>query len=204
MSLNLRGGLLVAGIALTALLSSPVSATTMTFAGANPAGSGASLLGGSYSEAGFTVKDPGPNGFAAWGTTNSYYAGAGIYGNTGNDTITLTKNDSAAFTINSIDLSELYLRFGGCTVVFTGVKTDLTTVTDTFNVNSFGFKTFVFTPNFDNLTSVSWGQTSAYHQFSNIQLNGAAATPEPGSIAMLATGAMSGAGMLLRRRRARK
>jgi len=125
----------------------------------------------------------------------------------------MTRDDSSAFTLNSVDLAFGPFEHGG-------LLTDTTTVTGFFagggSISSqftvgYGFQTFNFGPAWTNLASVTFGaletnrtldiftDNSQYLGLDNITYDGAA-VPEPGVWAMMLLG-FGGMGALLRRSR---
>jgi PEP-CTERM motif len=132
--------------------------------------------------------------------------------------ITLVRDDGAAFDLVSIDLArEFRLNTPDVgqaypQVTFTGT-TGGGTVTQTFTADQvdFYFRTFAFSSAFTNLLSVSWVQppftsgtpsnpAPGLHQFDNLVLS--TTVPEPSSL-MLMGSAVAIAGLSAHRRRAR-
>lgn len=129
------------------------------------------------------------------GTLSDNFAGStALYENAYNGVI-LKRDDQAAFTFNSIDISEwIPTNPLGGTISFTGEKSDGTYVSQdvTFD-GTFGFETFQFT-GFDDVVEVSWTQIEPSYQFDNIVLNASSssAVPEPATIATWLAGGLLG------------
>ena len=143
----------------------------------------------SYSEAGYTFTGS-TNNFATWGTDSTNYAGsAGLFNNTGDGITTLAADDGSLFSLNSMDLSEVYNQssYTSTDVIFTALFSDGTTAIYTATLDlAFGYETFDFGGLFTNIKSVSWTQTYNYHQFDNLVIN--SAVPEPASILLMLIG----------------
>lgn len=145
---------------------------------------GLTAEGASYSEDGFTLVTNNLNGsnFRSVNAldTPRYQGSVSFFDNNTNGVTTLTKDDSSAFDLRSIDLDQLNVT-GGAPVNFTGTKADSFIVTQEFTLDSTrGFQTFNFR-GFNNLSSLSWIQQSPFHHFDNITLSASnnVTTPEP-------------------------
>lgn len=158
-------------------------------------------VGNVYTEDGFTLTNLTSGfGFSTYGTVNAFFSGSTALMNDNDAGLTaLTRADGGAFTLSSIDLSTMYpgLTEDGVDVTFTGVKADLSTVSQTFHVVDGAAATFSFLSGFSNLVSLSWTNDAMYHQFDNISV---AAVPEPESVALMLAG-LGMVGMMVRRRR---
>ena len=176
----------------------------------NPANPGFTSQGSSVTQNGFTVTDTSNIGGLASVTQNpqglNYTGSIALFnGAQGNSITTLTQNNGNPFTLNSIDIANLFAApTTGSGVVFTGNIQGGGTVTQSFShgpTNS--LDTVTFGAGFTNLTSVIFSPTTARFQFDNVVLNGrpvTPATPEPGSIALFTGFAVSG-GVFLKRRK---
>ena len=166
--------------------------------------------GYSVTQDGFTVTDtfqgrglwsvapPNSNtGFNYTGSTAMYESPTGGY-------VTLTQNDGGAFTLISMDTANLgpqRLVQGGVNIVFTGDRQDGAVVTQSYQHGSNdALETVVFGSDFTDLVSVTFDQEFPGGQFDNIRVT---SVPEPGSIALFCGLGATGAGFLVRRRRAR-
>lgn len=145
----------------------------------------------SYSEDGFdfTSGTAGSTTFAAWGTTDINFAGStALFNNFINETTSLTAAGGGAFSLDSIDLSEVYNQssYNATSVVFDAVLAGGGSASFTADLDlSFGFETFNFGGLFSNVVSVSWNQTPDFHQFDNLNIN---TVPEPSLFALLSLG----------------
>lgn len=128
-----------------------------------------------YNEAGYQLHS---SAFAAWGMYNQNAAGtAALFTMFENDMTTFSAVDGSAFTLQSMDLSEAFRNGAAAPVTFVGHRADGSTVTNSVMLDgNFGFETFTFS-GFDNLSSVTWYQNEAYHQFDNINVVASGVTP---------------------------
>jgi hypothetical protein len=197
------------GIALAITSASlPAHAVTIAFDSLATTSNTFVAVGASYSEQGFTVTDnsgfaPPNYGLATWGSSAVSYTGSQSLFNNGIDQeTTLTKDGGGTFSLNSIDLSELFNPSSAVTVNFTGFLFGGGTVTQSFTTDGvFGAQTFVFNTSFGNVTSVSWFQSAPFHQFDNIVVD-AASVPEPSPLpGLLGLGTISGAALIRRSRK---
>ena len=138
-----------------------------------------------FVEGGYQVQS---SAFAAWGMYNQNAAGtAALFSMFENDTTRFSAVNGGTFDLQSIDLSEAFRSGGYVPVTFVGHRADGSTVVDSLELDgTFGFETHTF-QNFTDLTSVTWQQDEAFHQFDNISVvasHGAQAIPIPGAALM--------------------
>lgn len=179
-------------------------AVTIDFEPLSVPGAGLTPIGSNYSEDGFSVsQDPSePYKLTSINSGDFRFNGsASLFNNTVNGIITLSKNDGNLFNLSSIDLDWLN-GFGQVVVDFAAVKSDLSNVFQSFNLDlSNGFETFSFGNSFNDIRSVSWQQTAPFHQFDNIVIaNANPGQPVPEPITILGTLAAGGIGAALRRK----
>jgi hypothetical protein len=167
-------------------------------------------VGGVYSVDGFTFTAVVPSyagntpHFNTIGTLSTSFDGStSLYNGDGNSKTVLTRSDGGRFHIFSIDLAELPnfdgttgdpIDFGSFALTFYGTKFDGSVVEATAKIGPFPeLTTFNFSSEFTNLLSLEWkqgggGEFDLTHQFDNLRLND---VPEPGTLLLLATGALS-------------
>lgn len=195
----MRRSLLAAVLVSTVALAGPAaSQITLDFNGiANP--DPVNNFGTTYSEDGYTFTGPqlstlGP-GYSA------YHGSPAIFSNAVGGVIRLVR-DGGAFDLFSVMIANLNYPTGNIDVVFTGFRTDNTTVTQRFTANDqTGFRTFTLSNDFTDLQAVEFAQNSPYEQYDNFIASGSTVTPEPISMALLGTGLAGIAGVAKRRRR---
>lgn len=175
-----------------------------------------------YVEDGFTITNLGlssPPGSEFWvaGSNDPRFSGSTAMSNQigGPFGVTALKAvDGSSFSLFGINLAALNTHGYGLgseftaplVVTFTGVLAGGGSTTQSFTVDyaTFAQQTFLFDLSFDGLSAVSWDNFAPYHQFDNIQINGASAipdrpnVPEPGTLALLAI-ALAGLGYSRRR-----
>jgi hypothetical protein len=208
------------GLSCLLLLGAGVSANaqvTLNFENySNPnSGAGYNNIGSTVSQNGFTITDTGPitgnqHSISPDGALMGYnYTGSvAIFNGSTNGSDTLMQDNSHPFQVNSIDIANNQTqasRPGGVTVTFTGQVDGGGTVTKSFtHAANDSLTTVAFDSSFANLDSFTINQTSPYNQFDNVVINrptGPAATPEPGSVAMLVGMGITGVGFAARRKR---
>lgn len=160
-----------------------------------------------YSEDGFifTSSVSASNALTFWGTSNSGWTGSpALFSNYTFETAKLAATDGLAFTLDSIDVSELFPNQGASAlnVVLRGLHADGTTTTTTLAMDGvFGMQTFVLGNAMSNVVSISWQTLTAVAQFDNLVLQ-RVSVPEPSSLALLGLG-MAGLALVRSRRRVR-
>ena len=130
-------------------------------------------IGTSYVEDGFELVEDGRSQFNFWRTNAPEYPGSvAIQIGSGGDTASLTQVNGGLFTLSSIDLATLYST-QPVSVTFNGLKSDSSTVTQSFTTSALRatLENFTFSPDFTNLVSVTWTQDVPYHQFDNINVS---------------------------------
>lgn len=178
---------LIAGVLLAFAGMSAANAGTITFDSLEQAGNSFQYMP-TYTELGFLLDAHGSFGSAQQQNTAWYAGSASLFNDHDDALITLTKVGGGTFTLNGISLARLSTIYGpDATVSFTGNVHGGGTVLQSFTVNAaLAFSDFSFS-GFGNLDSVSWTQTSPYHQFDNIVVD-ASAVPEPTTLALLGLG----------------
>lgn len=143
-----------------------------------------------FVEAGFQFDNLGLFPFATYGAQIPEYTGSTALINDNDDGVTImTRVDGGNFTLLSVDLSELFLGDMNYSVTFTGLTSLGDAVAQTFTLDGLaGAQTFNFDSSFNHLSSVSWTNTAAYHQFDNVEV------PEPASLALVGLGMVAAVG----------
>jgi hypothetical protein len=180
-------------------MASPVS---ISFSSLSQSGSGMFAEGGTITEDGFTFAS-GDGAFDVWEVPAANLPGL-LAANTSlfeffaGSTTTLTDGGSV-FTLNSVDLAPVITAgTGSFTVGFTGMRADLSTVSQTFTAvdgTPPALQTFVFS-GFNDLVKVTFTQGTnmgffatqdTAYQFDNLLLT-SASVPEPSSGLLLIIG----------------
>jgi PEP-CTERM motif len=186
--------------------------TTLTFDANACTGTGSFVAPSPYIESGFELTfTGGGDTYGAWCSSSPNYPGSPDIGiASGGEQATLTKVGGGTFSLQSIDLATLFGGGAGGSVFFTGDLSGGGTVTasGTFDAASGPptFSTFNFDDSWTDLADVYFVQGPAENentfQFDNVVLD--SPVPEPGSMALLATGlvGMAGAGLRRRKRKA--
>ena len=97
------------------------------------------------------------------------------------DTV-LTKDGGGSFSIGAISLATTNVVSGSFDLLFTGTKSDNSTVDQTFSIDNttYALETFLFSSAFTDIVSLRWTQGSPSHQFDNLVLDEAvSAVPAP-------------------------
>ena len=146
-------------------------------------------IGNVYRESGFEFSNPrNPFSFASFGTQNPFFNGSTALFNDNTDGQTrLSQIGGGLFSLSSITLSTLAPGYTeeGTSVTFTGLLATGGSVMQSFNVADGAAQTFSFSPNFSNLSAVTWSNEANFHQFDNITV---AAVPEPETYALMLSG----------------
>ena len=146
-------------------------------------------IGNVYRESGFEFSNlSNPFSFASFGTQNPFFNGSTALFNDNTDGQTrLSQIGGGLFSLSSITLSTLAPGYTeeGTSVTFTGLLATGGSVMQSFNVADGAAQTFSFSPNFSNLSAVTWSNEANFHQFDNITV---AAVPEPETYALMLSG----------------
>ena len=146
-------------------------------------------IGNVYRESGFEFSNlSNPFSFASFGTQNPFFNGSTALFNDNTDGQTrLSQIGGGLFSLSSITLSTLAPGYTeeGTSVSFTGLLATGGSVMQSFNVADGAAQTFSFSPNFSNLSAVTWSNEANFHQFDNITV---AAVPEPETYALMLSG----------------
>ena len=194
---NRRAGALAlaAGVALAAGASAQAETVQMTFESLAHGGNTLVTHGTTYEEAGFRL-ELSSGEFGTWGSAAAAYPGStALVVPSSGSVVTLTAVGGGTFDLLSMQIAKRDTAGSifPVNVTFTGTKSDLSTVTVTFNgtVPGVFLQDFNFPATFTDLLQVQWQGTQA-HQVDNITL-----IPAPSAAAALALAA----GGLARRRR---
>jgi len=211
-TLRTRASLLLVGAAALCFAGQAHAQVTLDFEFLPNSSGGTVHQGATVSQNGFTLTDI-TNSDRLYSVapdsldTTNYTGSVALFNNSGAGITTLTQDNGNPFVLQSIDIGNLlYQSFAPlqAEVTFIGNVQGGGTVTQTFTHGANdSLETVVFGSDFANLESVSFAQDFPSNQFDNIVLGGpaVAATPEPGSVALLVGMGMSGASFVLRRKR---
>lgn len=178
--------------------------TIIKFDSQEQSGNGVNFLA-SHTEGGFTIVSSNPSSIAFGSPQQSstlYHGSAALY-NTENDLTLLTKDDAQTFSFKGISLSDLTPFPLPLTVVFTGTKSDDSTISRTVFVTGASFSAFTFS-GFDDLKSLSFtngllnGVDLVGVEFDNIDLEVPAVIETPLPSASIAATVLLGAVALVR------
>lgn len=188
----------IAAVAIALGISGLANATVVDF---NVLDSTASytFINSGYTEGGLTFASASGNMFH-WGTTSSFDAdksGSTMSENYVNDPITVSKTGGGSFTLDSIDLADVYNSGSSVGVALswtdaTGAHSE-TLTTD----NKVGLQTFEL--GLADVTSFSLSGGN-WFQMDNITYNATAAVPEAGSLGMMLAGLLVVGGLARRRK----
>lgn len=172
-------------IAISAAASARAEQSVIDFDALATPGFGVTLLP-AYSEDGYQLTT-NSGLLGSFHSSSPLYAGSPSMTNTPLATTSLTRAGGAAFSLDSIELADLFsLGSGPYDVTFLGHLAGGGTVSQTFSINTGS----AFSPHsfsgFSHLASVTWQQgLMRLHQFDNIVVT---SVPEPGTYAMLLAG----------------
>lgn len=197
---RLNIALLLGAFTLSVLGNAHAQSITIDFEELAQAGDGSDYIDNGYVADGYVFTsnaDPifADQAFGTWQTGNIGYNGSAalfntfVYGLADGATTTLARTDGSAFTLESIDLGQLFSDSGSDTpVVFVGTRSDGGSVTASFTLPAALVPaTYSFQGAFVDLVSVRWEQLPQFHQFDNVVLV-SAAVPEPASAWLVALG----------------
>lgn len=165
----------------------PAQAAIIDFDALEAAGTGYAQMS-VYEEDGFRLSAPTLFASARQNQVGWYAGSAGLFNDFEGDASTLTRIDGAVFSVFGIDLARVSLSYAsGAAVSFIGHVHGGGTVNQTVTVGeALAFQHFLLT-GFSNLDSMTWVQSSPFHQFDNID-TGSGQVPEPAPLALLALG----------------
>lgn len=175
---------------------------TVTFEDLARPGTGYTSVGPVYTSQGYVFTDSGFGGFVAAQTGSASFAGStGLSGAPGG-VRTLRRSDGGVFALSSIDLSLFTNGDPDVPVTYMGTRADQSTVTQSVDVDEFGFEAYPLT-GFTDLTQVTFGSVPAgRYQFDNVVLSAApAAVPEPSTTTTLGLAALAVGGLMAAARR---
>lgn len=158
---------------------------------------GFSVLSGGYVFDSTTRVGQG-DAIASWGNPGfGFYTGSvAIFANWLEDVIVMSRADSQAFDVLSIDMADVFLGPTGQTVTLIGTRADTSTVTNTITLSPSTALTTYSLTGMTNIVSMSLDDSAnSFFQFDNIVTE---AVPEPATMAVMGLGL---AAMARRRRK---
>ncbi len=187
---NYMIGAAVAGLAISSVASAQV---VMDFQDLESNGNGFIEHGDLYTAGDWQLAkpqgEPWPFTTAETGNAGFYQGSTMMFNNTVNGVMIFSRIDGAAFDLASIDLAALFVGGNTPTVNFVGNLSGGGTVNASYTVhNGTGIETFSFAGmGFNGLSSVTWVQENAFHQFDNITI-----VPAPATLALLGLAGFAG------------
>ncbi|MGI4790807.1 MAG: hypothetical protein ACRYFS_18405 [Janthinobacterium lividum] len=179
------------------------------FTASADSGGGYVAVSSPYSTQGFTLTSLN---LSAFNGSDIFGDGETSLASASNDPTTLTQDHGFGFDFNAIDLGPPDGNLSSTTfdgpVLFTGTRTDGTTVSETVNTTTGQFQAFAFTgfTDLQSLTFVGSGTSTTPTLFDNIKLTSdAAPVPEASTTVsfglLLALGGLAFGGLILRARK---
>jgi hypothetical protein len=201
--------------ALSLIHTTPAQAINIDFQSLEQVNAQSGIVLYSYTEKGFSFDSYNSNGTTSYfgfeGTLSPRYQGSTALSEAGNDFNYLTQVGGGAFDLASIDLTGSFdLDIGrNSTVNFTGIKTDFSTVTQSFTTDDLsGFQTFTFNSDFTNLIVVEFSDNSFLQfdfQLDNVNVTPAVAVPwETDALPVVGSTVLFGLGIWGKRKLAQK